>query len=111
MKSLLAPLAFAFAATAQAGEAPKPFAAALKPKGMHEECLRLEKGEQRAYQWKSDAVVDFNVHYHRGKDVFFPVKLDRVSGQEGTFTAPSGEDYCWMWTALDKPAKIEGYIR
>jgi hypothetical protein len=28
----------------------------------------------------------------------------------GAFTAKSGEDYCWMWTARDKPAKLEGRI-
>jgi hypothetical protein len=109
MKSLLAAL-LAFAA-AHASQPAKPFAAALKPGGIHEECLRLEKGEKRAYLWKSDAPVDFNVHYHRGDDVFFPVKRDRALTGDGTFVAPSREDYCWMWTALDKPAKVEGAIR
>ena len=110
MKSLLAAL-LAFAAAAQASEPQKPFAAALKPEGIHEECLRLEKGEKRAYRWTADTPVDFNIHYHRGNDVFFPVKRDRMRVIEGYFTAPSTEDYCWMWTALDKPAKLEGYIR
>ncbi len=112
MKILLAaPLAVAFVAAAQAPDAPKPFSAALEAGGIHEECVRLEKGEKRAYRWKSDARVDFNIHSHRGNDVFFPVKRDRVSAGEGTFTAPGAEHYCWMWSALDKPAKVEGSIR
>jgi hypothetical protein len=53
--------------------------------------------------------VDFNIHYHRGDEVFYPVKRERMRGDGGTFTAKSGEDYCWMWTAK-AAAKIEGRI-
>ena len=54
--------------------------------------------------------VDFNVHYHVDKDVFYPVKRDGMRGDGGTFAAKVGQDYCWMWTARDKPAKLEGRI-
>lgn len=83
---------------------------ALEPKKVHEECMRVEPGQKRTYHWKSSAPVDFNVHYHREKEVFFPVKRDAMRGDGGTFIAKTGEDYCWMWTARDKPAKIEGRI-
>ena len=86
------------------------FAAALEAKKMHEECARLEAGEKRAYSWKSDAPLDFNIHYHHDPEVFYPVKRDAMRGDAGTFTAKTGEDYCWMWTARDKPAKLEGRI-
>src|SRR5687767_9293047 len=82
----------------------------LAPKKVHEECARMEPGESRRWHWKSDAPVDFNIHYHRGKDVFFPVKRDAMRGDGGTFTAKTGEDYCWMWTAKDAAAKVEGRI-
>ena len=84
--------------------------AALEPRKMHEECLRLEAGDKRTYHWKSSAAVDFNVHYHRGNEVFYPVKRDAMRGDGGKFVAKTGEDYCWMWTARDKAAKIEGRI-
>ena len=87
-----------------------PVKVTLEATKVHEECTRLEAGQSRKYHWKSDAPVDFNIHYHRGKDVFYPVKRDRMRGDGGTFTARSGEDYCWMWTAKDKAAKIEGSI-
>ena len=83
---------------------------ALEPKKVHEECMRVEAGQARTYHWKSNAPVDFNIHYHRDKDVFFPVKRDAMRGDGGTFVAKAGEDYCWMWTARDKPAKVEGRI-
>ena len=115
MRRLLLPaLALAFAAGAHAST-PAPAGdlqvkVSLEAKKVHEECARLEPGESRKYHWKSDAPVDFNIHYHRGKDVFFPVKRDSMRGDGGTFTATSGEDYCWMWTAKDKAATIEGRI-
>ena len=88
----------------------QPFSVALQPKAMHEECVKLQAGDQRKYYWKSDAPVDFNIHYHRDPEVFYPVKRDATRGDGGIFTAKSGEGFCWMWTARDKPAKLEGRI-
>jgi hypothetical protein len=88
----------------------KPFSIALEPRQVHEECQRVEKGQKRRYHWKSDAPVDFNVHYHKEKEVFYPLKRDGMRGDGGTFNAKTGEEYCWMWTARDKPAKVEGRV-
>ena len=82
----------------------------LEPGKIHEECMKLAAGGKRRYHWKSDAPVDFNIHYHRGSEVFYPVKRDGMRGDGGTFTAKSSEEYCWMWTAKEKPAKVEGGI-
>jgi hypothetical protein len=81
----------------------------LEPGKAHEECMRLEAGEKPRYYWKSNAPVDFNIHFHRGDEAVYPVKRERMRGDGGTFTAKSGEDYCWMWTAKT-PAKLEGRI-
>ena len=97
-------------AKAAASDAPLKVDIALEPKKAHEECTRLEPGQLRRYHWKSDTPVDFNIHYHRGEEVFFPVKRDAMRGDGGTFTARTGEDYCWMWTARDKAARVEGRI-
>ena len=108
---LLAPAAALAADTATAPkDAWKPFSATLQPGKIHEECQRVEAGQSRRYSWKSDAPVDFNVHYHRGNDVTYPVKREGMRGDGGTFAAKESEDYCWMWTARDKPAKVEGRI-
>ena len=89
----------------------QPFSFSLEPKQMREECVKLQAGEKRKYYWKSDAPVDFNIHYHEGADVFYPVKRDGMRGDGGTFAAGKGtQDYCWMWTARDKAAKVEGRI-
>lgn len=83
----------------------------LEPAKVHEECGRLEAGEMRRYYWKANAPVDFNIHYHRGGEVFFPVKRNAMRGDGGSFTARTAEDYCWMWTARNAPADIQGRIR
>jgi hypothetical protein len=71
----------------------------LKPGGIAEECLRLEAGRSRTFAWTSDAPVDFNIHFHRGDAVTYPVKLNGQRRGGGRFTAGAGEDYCWMWSA------------
>ena len=109
MKRLLACLLLA-APPALSGEDWKSFEVTLAPLAMHEECMRLDAGEKRRFHWKSDAAVDFNVHHHRGTEVFYPVKRDAMRGDGGTFAAKTGEDYCWMWTARKAPAKLEGRI-
>ncbi|MEP7069333.1 MAG: hypothetical protein ABI789_08840 [Usitatibacter sp.] len=113
MRRLLAVLcAIAPAALAQPSGSPaaRPFSVTLDAKAMHEECVRLEAGENRRFYWKSDAPVDFNIHYHREREVFYPVKRDAMRGDGGSFTAKTGEDYCWMWTARAKAARLEGKI-
>ena len=97
---------------ALAADAPngKPFTVSLESKDMHEECVKLGAGEKRKYYWKSDGPVDFNIHYHEGTEVFYPVKRDGMRGDGGVFTAKLAQDYCWMWSARDKGVKLEGKI-
>ena len=112
MKRLLALAAVACALPAPAADesGARSVAVNLEPAKIHEECMRLEAGDKRRYHWKSSAPVDFNIHYHEGSEVFFPVKRDLMRGDGGTFTAKIAQDYCWMWTARNATAKIEGSI-
>jgi hypothetical protein len=89
---------------------PHAFSLVVPAGDMHEECMHLDTGDRRKYEWKSDQPLDFNIHYHREPKVFFPVKKTGTKAQDATFVAKSGEDYCWMWTAGKKPAKLEGRI-
>ena len=106
-RALLLWLALCAAAHA---DGPKAFSVTLQPRDMHEECLALGPGQKRGYSWKSDAPVDFNIHYHEAGKVSYPVKRDAMRGDGGTFVAKIAQDYCWMWSARDKPAKLEGKI-
>ncbi len=111
----LAALAFVAAALCAAAadsaqDGWKTFEVRLAAGSMHEECATVEAGEQRRYQWKTDGPVDFNIHYHQEQEVLYPVKREGMRGDGGAFTAKTREDYCWMWTARDKPLKLEGRI-
>ncbi len=90
--------------------APGSFSVTIEAKDFHEECAHLDEGEKRNYLWRADGPVDFNVHYHRGDEAFYPVKRDGMRGDGGTFIAKSADDYCWMWTARDRPVKLEGRV-
>ena len=92
---------------------PKPgtFSTTLEPGRVHEECARVEKDATRKYHWKASGPVDFNIHRHEGSEVFYPVKRNAMRGDGGAFTADVAADYCWMWTARDRPVKLEGRIR
>lgn len=108
---LLAACALPLAAPAADSESRQThtFSAGVPAGGMHEECVRLAKDETRRFEWKSDAPVDFNIHYHEGPEVFYPMKKEGATGDKGTFRAKVAQDYCWMWTAKGA-AKIEGRV-
>ena len=110
MRRLLALICALAALPAPAAGTAQSFEVQLEPGKVHEECLRMEAGDKRRYHWKATAPVDFNIHFHKGNDVSYPVKRDAMRGDGGTFQAKTGEEYCWMWTARKAPAKIEGQI-
>jgi hypothetical protein len=115
MKRLLAATIAAAATLAFAQESPPAstpgkFSVALERGGEHEECLHLEAGQSRHYYWRASSPVDFNIHFHRGDEVSYPVKREAMRGDGGIFTAKSAEDYCWMWTAARAPARLDGRI-
>ncbi len=88
----------------------RAFRVTLSPEKFHEECMRLEKGEVRRFQFRAGAKVAFNIHYHRDMEVFYPVKDDATKRKSGRFRAPAADEYCWMWTAR-QPTNLEGRIQ
>ena len=76
----------------------KAFQHSVRPRGFAEECFKLVGGQSIGYAFASSAPVDYNIHFHRGNDVLYPVKADAVAGATDRFTAPSTEEYCLMWT-------------
>ena len=93
----------------RAALAMRPFEHTLQPGAVAEECVRLEAGRSRAFEWTSDGPLDFNIHFHSGAKVTYPVKLANRKDGKGRFTASASEDYCWMWTAKF-PTKLTGTL-
>ena len=63
-----------------------------------EACGPLPAGLAVGWRFKASAPVDFNVHYHLGKDVVFPSKLPAVVSAKQTLHTQTEQDYCWMWS-------------
>ena len=76
----------------------KTFTHTIKPRGIAEECFKLPAGQSIGYAFESSAPADFNIHFHRGNDVAYPVKADGARSASDRFTAPSTEEFCLMWT-------------
>lgn len=63
-----------------------------------EVCVKLALGEGVRWSFTTDAPVDFNIHYHGGKEAVVPVKQPQVSTGRDTLNVTVAQDYCWMWT-------------
>lgn len=90
----------------------KSFSHSIAPRKIAEECFRLAAGQAIGYAFESSSPVDFNIHFHKGDDVVYPVKRDQADRGEDRFTAPSAEDYCLMWTNKTSQAvTVKGQLR
>ena len=63
---------------------------------IHEKCLALTPPQKFEYRFESTAKVDFNLHYHKGDQVYYPVKLDRINAESGMYEVTAKETYCLM---------------
>ena len=95
---------------ANAADEVGPFTLTLSGKAFEERCIALSAGETIRYRFIASAPVDFNIHYHRGKDVFYPVKQANVSDAGGAFRAESTEEYCLMWESTEGTIRLEGSV-
>jgi hypothetical protein len=70
----------------------------VPPAKFVELCDKLPAGTKVEWSFEAQGPMNFNVHYHQGKQVHFPAKQDQVSRAEGMLEASTAQDYCWMWT-------------
>ena len=83
-------------ASAQApATAPKPVI--LKPGKPFEKCMVLDSGQKLEYRFESTAKVNFNLHYNKVDSMYYPVKLDRTTGESGLYESRAREKYCLWW--------------
>jgi len=70
----------------------------LAPFEFREFCLEMAAQDKIQYDFQSDRPVEFNVHYHDGIKIHYPVQLKGVTVHAGTFVAEVDQFYCLMWT-------------
>ena len=84
----------------------------IQPGKFSEVCGKLKKGNLIRWQFDSSAPLDFNIHYHEGKDIIFPYKMNAIKSGEEELLISLDQDYCWMWTNKSKEAvKLEMSLR
>ncbi len=69
----------------------------LKPGKPLEKCVMLNTGQNLEYRFESSAKINFNLHYNKGDSVYYPVKLDRTTGEAGLYESRAREKHCFMW--------------
>lgn len=72
--------------------------AQIAPGKFVEVCGKLAVGEGVRWSFATGAPVDFNIHYHVGKEAVFPAKQAQVNSGRDTLNVAVAQDYCWMWT-------------
>jgi hypothetical protein len=63
-----------------------------------EVCGRLPAAARVQWSYDAGAALDFNIHYHEGQDVRYPVRHAQRAQARGNLSAEIEQDYCWMWS-------------
>jgi hypothetical protein len=61
-------------------------------------CGKLPSGAKVQWSFDAAAPVDFNIHFHRGKEVVVPAEAKQATRGGDTLAVSVAEEYCWMWT-------------
>ncbi len=70
----------------------------VAPGKFAELCGELVVGKTVNWSFEADGELNFNIHYHVGKDVHYPSRMEQVRRSRGRLAVDVAQDYCWMWT-------------
>ena len=70
----------------------------VAPGKFAEVCGKLARTDSVAWRFEASGPLNFNIHYHEGKDVRYPERRDALAGASGRLQVVLGQGYCWMWT-------------
>lgn len=87
-----------FGLTFTAGAAEKRDRALVEPGKVHELCVELFFGQKLEYGFISRREMNFNIHYHEGEKVVYPVADHLTREKNEIFTAMADQTHCLMWT-------------
>jgi len=76
----------------------------VAPGKFAEVCGPLKAGQKVDWNYQSDAPLNFNIHYHLGKEVRYPARVEQSAQEQGSLAVDSAQDYCWMWSNKSKQA-------
>lgn len=70
----------------------------VAPGKFAEVCGKLVRGDSVNWRFDASGPLNFNIHYHEGKEVHYPERRDALASAGGQLRAALDQDYCWMWT-------------
>jgi len=80
----------------------------VQPGKFFEPCMDLTVGQVLHFKFKSAQNLRFNIHYHVGDDVEYPIKVNADRGS-GKYTPVIDQKYCLMWTNNSSgPVRLNG---
>jgi hypothetical protein len=79
--------------------------ATVAPGKSIEVCGKLHTGVTIGWEFEAAGPMDFNIHYHLGKDAVVPARLQQVMRAKETLKVSVPQDYCWMWSNKNGAAR------
>lgn len=70
----------------------------VAPGQFAEVCGALDRDQAVQWRYTSTGPLAFNIHFHQGKDVVYPVKREASHQADGRLVANPAQTYCWMWS-------------
>lgn len=61
-------------------------------------CGEMQNGAHVGWRFDSDKALDFNIHFHVGKEVQYSNKLKARKNAAGRLDVNQDQTYCWMWS-------------
>ncbi|MEM7195235.1 MAG: hypothetical protein AAF402_09810 [Pseudomonadota bacterium] len=69
----------------------------LVPGAVYEICLPIEKSKEIAFSFSSTHIVEFNVHYHQGTEIRFPIEKTATKSKTESVPIEIAIDHCLTW--------------
>ena len=70
--------------------------------------MEMTVGQALHFKFKSNDNLRFNIHYHIGDDVEYPIKANSY-GASGKYTPVIDREYCLMWKNMTSaPVSLNG---
>ena len=117
---LLAPVLLLLSAAAQAevidigwsGDGRFERRVMVEPGKFAEVCGKLTRADAVAWRFDASGALNFNIHYHEGKEVRYPERRDALASASGLLQVALDQDYCWMWTNKSgQPVRLDLQLR
>lgn len=68
----------------------------LKPRAIYEECMEVTEEQKLTYSYSSSQPLDFNIHYHVGNIIYFPLRKTSAELKD-VYLPKVVQSYCLMW--------------